>query len=77
MRFKYTINRDISLTYGRPCRFVHISETTLGFLNGDFEVEPAYGERHEDALRNAGLKTYFITKVLKPVSILKSNLKHE
>ncbi|XP_059613778.1 adenylate cyclase type 3 [Phlebotomus argentipes] len=45
---------------------VHISEQTFKFLNGEFEVEPAYGEKREEALRIAGLKTYFITKVLKP-----------
>jgi hypothetical protein len=48
-------------------RRVHISEKTLNFLHGEFEVEPAYGEKREEALRIAGLKTYFITKVLKPV----------
>jgi hypothetical protein len=48
-------------------RRVHISEKTLSFLNGEFEVEPAYGEKREEALRIAGLKTYFITKVIKPV----------
>lgn len=47
---------------------VHISDKTLAFLNGEFEVEPAYGERHDEALRIAGLKTYFITNVLEPVS---------
>ncbi|XP_050300517.1 adenylate cyclase type 3 [Anthonomus grandis grandis] len=45
---------------------VHISATTLSFLSGEFEVEPAYGEKREEALRIAGLKTYFIVKVLKP-----------
>ncbi|KFB39059.1 AGAP009315-PA-like protein [Anopheles sinensis] len=45
---------------------VHLSEKTLSFLNGEFEVEPAFGEKREEALRIAGLKTYFITKVLKP-----------
>ncbi|XP_041775582.1 adenylate cyclase type 3 [Anopheles merus] len=45
---------------------VHLSEKTLGFLNGEFEVEPAFGEKREEALRIAGLKTYFITRVLKP-----------
>lgn len=45
---------------------VHISETTYGFLNGEFEVEPAYGEKREEALRLAGLKTYFITRVVVP-----------
>ena len=46
---------------------MHISEKTLSFLKGEFEVEPAFGEKREEALRIAGLKTYFITKVLKPV----------
>ncbi|KAF7284873.1 adenylate cyclase 3 [Rhynchophorus ferrugineus] len=45
---------------------VHISATTLSFLNGEFEVEPAYGEKRDETLRIAGLKTYFIVKVLKP-----------
>lgn len=48
---------------------VHISEKTLSFLHGEFEVEPAFGEKREESLRIAGLKTYFITKVLKPVSL--------
>lgn len=51
-------------------RRVHISEKTLGFLNGEFEVERAYGEKREETLRIAGLKTYFITKVIVPVSSL-------
>ncbi|XP_017858082.1 PREDICTED: adenylate cyclase type 3 isoform X1 [Drosophila arizonae] len=45
---------------------VHISDKTLAFLNGEFEVEPAFGEKREELLRIAGLKTYFITKVVKP-----------
>lgn len=49
-------------------RRVHISEKTLQCLSGEFEVEPAYGEKREEALRIAGLKTYFIKKVLKHVS---------
>lgn len=49
-------------------RRVHISEKTLQCLNGEFEVEPAFGEKREESLRAAGLKTYFIKKVLKPVS---------
>lgn len=49
---------------------MHISEKTLSFLNGEFEVEPAYGEKREEALRMAGIKTYFIVKVLKPVSVV-------
>ncbi|KAI4465989.1 adenylate cyclase type 1 [Holotrichia oblita] len=45
---------------------VHISATTLSFLSGEFEVEPAYGEKRDESLRMAGLKTYFIVRVLKP-----------
>ncbi|KAF5300267.1 hypothetical protein FQA39_LY11124 [Lamprigera yunnana] len=45
---------------------VHISATTYSFLNGEFEVEPAYGEKREETLRIAGLKTYFIVRVLIP-----------
>lgn len=51
-------------------RRVHISEKTLQCLSGDFEVEPAFGEKREETLRAAGLKTYFIKKVLIPVSEL-------
>ncbi|KAK8380672.1 hypothetical protein O3P69_007945 [Scylla paramamosain] len=50
---------------GKPGR-VHISNKTLQYIGGEFEVEPAYGEKREDALRAAGLKTYFISKVLRP-----------
>lgn len=45
---------------------VHISETTFSYLNGEFEVEPAFGEKREEALRLAGLRTFFITRVLVP-----------
>ncbi|XP_022190546.2 adenylate cyclase type 3 [Nilaparvata lugens] len=50
---------------GLPGR-VHISEKTLSYLNGEFEVEPALGEKREEMLRMAGIKTFFIVKVLKP-----------
>lgn len=50
-------------------RRVHISATTYSYLNGEFEVEPGYGEKRDESLRIAGLKTYFIVRVLKPVSI--------
>ncbi|XP_050439426.1 adenylate cyclase type 3 [Adelges cooleyi] len=50
---------------GMPGR-VHISEKTLSFLNGEFEVEPGYGEKREEALRMAGIKTFFIIKTIKP-----------
>ncbi|XP_044752334.1 adenylate cyclase type 3 [Coccinella septempunctata] len=55
---------------------VHISATTLSFLNGEFEVEPGYGEKREEALRIAGLKTYFIGKVLKPFQPPKSDVQN-
>ncbi|CAG4968046.1 unnamed protein product [Colias eurytheme] len=41
---------------------VHVSEVTLSFLNDEFEVEPAHGERREEMLRQAGIKTYFIVR---------------
>lgn len=50
---------------GLPGR-VHISEKTLSFLDGEFEVGPGDGASREEALRLAAIKTYFITKVLKP-----------
>ncbi|XP_035702873.1 adenylate cyclase type 3 [Folsomia candida] len=50
---------------GRPGR-VHISNKTLEFLNGQFEVEPGDGDAQEEKLRMAGIKTFFITKVLVP-----------
>ncbi|KAF6214564.1 hypothetical protein GE061_009307 [Apolygus lucorum] len=58
---------------------VHISEKTLSFLNGEFEVEPAYGEKREESLRMAGLKTYFISKVNKPFKgdVIKNGTVHE
>ncbi|XP_066908792.1 adenylate cyclase type 3 isoform X2 [Halyomorpha halys] len=50
---------------GLPGR-VHISEKTLSFLNGEFEVEPAYGEKREETLRMAGIKTFFIVRTIIP-----------
>ncbi|KDR18334.1 Adenylate cyclase type 3, partial [Zootermopsis nevadensis] len=50
---------------GLPGR-VHISEKTLSYLNGEFEVEAALGEKREETLRMAGIKTFFIVKALKP-----------
>lgn len=57
------------MEWNTTCRRVHISEKTLQCLSGEFEVEPAYGEKREETLRSAGLKTYFIKSVLKPVSL--------
>jgi hypothetical protein len=47
---------------------VHVSEKTLSFLNNEFEVEPAHGEKREENLRIAGIKTFFIVRPLVPVS---------
>ncbi|KAG8192965.1 hypothetical protein JTE90_028087 [Oedothorax gibbosus] len=63
-------SRDVVLankmeSAGLPGR-VHISEKTLGFLKGEFEVTAGEGMTREEALRSAGLETYFIVKVLKP-----------
>lgn len=56
---------------------MHISEKTLSFLNGEFEVEPALGEKREETLRMAGIKTFFIVKTLKPVSKNKMSKSYE
>jgi len=53
---------------GLPGR-VHISNATLRFLNGEFEVSDGDGETREEALRLANIKTYFIDRVKKPVSM--------
>ena len=60
---------------GLPGR-VHISETTLSFLNGEFEVQDGDGATREEAIRLSGIKTYFIVKVLKeyPEGTLDNNL---
>ncbi|RWS28486.1 hypothetical protein B4U80_09437, partial [Leptotrombidium deliense] len=50
---------------GLPGR-VHISEKTLSFLNGEFEVSDGDGASREEAIRLSGMKTYFIERVLKP-----------
>jgi adenylate cyclase 3 len=58
------------------CRRVHISEKTLSYLNGEFEVEPALGEKREETLRMAGIRTFFIVKALKPVSTTYTTGRH-
>lgn len=46
-------------------RMVHISEKTLSFLNGEFEVKDGDGAAREEAIRLAGVKTYLIVRTLK------------
>lgn len=53
---------------GLPGR-VHISNATLRFLNDEFEVTEGDGASREEALRLANIKTYFIDRVKKPVSV--------
>ncbi|RWS16973.1 hypothetical protein B4U79_05975 [Dinothrombium tinctorium] len=50
---------------GLPGR-VHISEKTLSFLNGEFEVSNGDGASREEAIRLSGMKTYLIERVIKP-----------
>lgn len=49
-------------------RRVHISEVTSHFLNGEFELEPGDGESREDAIRQAGIKTFLVKSVSKAVN---------
>ncbi|KAG1656654.1 Adenylate cyclase type 3 [Nymphon striatum] len=61
-----TLEECGQLQQSRESRRVHISEKTLSFMNGEFEVCPGDGETREEAIRLAGIKTYLIVKVLKP-----------
>ncbi|OTF69354.1 hypothetical protein BLA29_012494 [Euroglyphus maynei] len=66
-------SRDVELankmeSAGLPGR-VHISEKTLSFLDGEFEVTDGDGASREEVVRLSGIKTYFITKIIKPVII--------
>ncbi|XP_054157897.1 adenylate cyclase type 3-like [Oppia nitens] len=63
-------SRDVELANkmesgGLPGR-VHISEKTLSFLNGEFEVEDGDGASRDENLRMAAIKTYLIVRVIKP-----------
>ncbi len=49
------------------CSRVHISHVTASYLNGEFELEPGEGEMRDDGIRSAGIKTYLIKSVNKPV----------
>lgn len=71
-------SRDVELANkmesgGLPGR-VHISERTLSFLNGEFEVTNGDGASREEAIRLANIQTYFIVRVIKPVSNDKPHL---
>ena len=42
------------------CSRVHITEETLKYLNGDFEVEPGNGGDRHQYLKEQDIKTYLI-----------------
>ena len=42
------------------CSRVHITESTLDHLHGEFDTEPAYGDRRNASLCNQQISTYFI-----------------
>ena len=46
---------------------MHISEVTAKFLSREFELEPGDGDQREDGIRAAGIKTFLVKSVLKPV----------
>ena len=50
---------------GLPGR-VHISEETVKFLSGEFELEDGKGHTREETIRSSNIQTYLIVKVLKP-----------
>ena len=52
------------------CRRVHLSEKTASFLNGEFDLEPGEGDTRDDGIKMANIKTYFVRKVIKPVSFI-------
>lgn len=60
-----------SRTFNWQCTFIYIRQATLKFLHDEFEVTNADGASREEAIRLAGIKTFFIVKVIKPVSITK------
>ena len=41
-------------------RKVHITETTLACLNGDYEVEPGHGHERNSFLKTHNIETFFI-----------------
>ncbi|OXA58650.1 Adenylate cyclase type 3 [Folsomia candida] len=69
---KSCVDMRVGVHTGQAGR-VHVSETTLGFLNDEFEVEPAHGEKREEILRIAGIKTYFIVRPLVPFKEVKAS----
>lgn len=43
-----------------PCRRVHISQSTLDCLRGEFDVEPGDGGSRCDYLEEKGIETYLV-----------------
>lgn len=42
------------------CRRVHISQSTLDCLKGEFDVEPGHGGSRCDYLEEKGIETYLV-----------------
>ena len=61
-------DNNINFSPKKQTRRVHISEKTLNFLDGEFEIIDGDGASREEVVRLSGIKTYFITKIIKPVS---------
>lgn len=50
------------------CSRVHISENTADFLSGQFQLEPGDGGSREEAIKMAGIQTFFVKSVVTAVS---------
>ena len=42
-------------------RHVHISDTTMMFLNGDYDLEPGNGATRDSYLAEKNIKTYLVS----------------
>ncbi|XP_043921537.1 adenylate cyclase type 1 [Protopterus annectens] len=64
-KWQYDVwSNDVTLanvmeTGGLPGK-VHITKTTMEYLSGDYEVEPAYGHERNDFLMKHNIETFFI-----------------
>ena len=55
---------------GLICSRVHISSSTATCLMGEFELEHGEGDTREDGIKQAGIKTYLIKRIIKPVNYI-------
>ena len=68
-KWKEIIKARLIKTFFFSYRRVHVSSRTLSFLDDQFEVEAAHGEKREQILRTAGLETYFILRARNPPAV--------